>query len=123
MELRVENITQNKNLPQYSVIYSSRFKLQNIFSYRSIYFRKIFNSISKERGWNFLVYENIKEICKKKGIAITEVESKANLARGSIFKWTESSPTAKNLKAVADVLNVKVDTLLKEQEDAYACND
>lgn len=62
----------------------------------------------------FLVYENIKEICKKKGIAITEVESKANLARGSIFKWKESSPTAKNLKAVADVLNVKVDTLLKE---------
>ena len=62
----------------------------------------------------FLVYENIKEICKKKGIAITEVESKANLARGSIFKWKESSPTAKNLKAVADVLNVKVDTLLKK---------
>lgn len=123
MELRVENITQNNNLPQYSVISSSRFKLQNIFSDGSIYFRKIFNSISKERGWNFLVYENIKEICKKKGIAITEVESKANLARGSIFKWKESSPTAKNLKAVADVLNVKVDTLLKEQEDADACND
>ena len=61
-----------------------------------------------------MVYENIKEICKKKGIAITEVESKANLARGSIFKWKESKKKKKNLKAVADVLNVKVDTLLKE---------
>lgn len=61
-----------------------------------------------------MVYKNIKEICEKKGLAITEVERKAHIARGSICKWKESSPTAKNLKAVADVLNVKVDKLLKE---------
>lgn len=62
-----------------------------------------------------MVYKNIKEIADKKGIPITVLEEKAGLARGTIFKWSDSSPTVANLKKVADLLKVKVDTLLKEQ--------
>lgn len=61
-----------------------------------------------------MIYKNIKMIADKKGIPITVLEEKCGLARGTIFKWSDCSPTVANLKKVADVLKVKVDTLLKE---------
>ena len=57
-------------------------------------------------------YDNIKDICKKRGLSIRYVEQTAGLSNGIIAKWNDSSPTAENLKSVADVLKVKVDTLM-----------
>lgn len=59
-----------------------------------------------------MIYDKIKEICKEKGISISSVEKQAGLSNGAVSKWNESSPTAENLKSVADVLKVKVDKLL-----------
>lgn len=60
-----------------------------------------------------MLYNKIKEICKAKGVSVASVEKKAGLGNGAISKWNESSPTVDSLKAVADVLKVKVDKLLK----------
>lgn len=59
------------------------------------------------------IYDNVRGLCIKKGISISYVEKEAGISNGSIRKWNESSPTAANLKAVADVLHVKVDKLLE----------
>ena len=59
-----------------------------------------------------MIYDKIKEICKEQGISVNSVEKQAKLSNGAISKWNESSPTAENLKSVADVLKVKVDKLL-----------
>lgn len=60
-----------------------------------------------------MLYNKIKEICKKKGVSVSSVEKQAGLGNGAISKWNESSPTVENLKAVADVLKIKVDKLLE----------
>ncbi len=60
-----------------------------------------------------MIYDKIKQICEKKGISVASIERKANLSNGSISKWNTSTPTVDNLKAVADVLKIKVDKLLE----------
>lgn len=61
-----------------------------------------------------MVFENVKTICDKKGISITQLEKEAGLSTGSINKWKTSNPTSKSLQAVAKVLKVKMEKLLKE---------
>ncbi len=61
-----------------------------------------------------MIYDVIKQLCEQKGISVTQLEKEAGLKSGAICKWNTHSPTARNLKAVADVLKVKVDKLLKE---------
>jgi transcriptional regulator with XRE-family HTH domain len=63
-----------------------------------------------------LIYDKIKEICKKKGISVTCLEKQAGLSNGAISKWNNSSPTADNLQAVAKVLEVKLDELVGKTE-------
>lgn len=60
-----------------------------------------------------MVYDNIKTICEQRGISITQLEKQANLTSGSISKWNKHVPQADRLKAVADVLHVKMDKLLE----------
>lgn len=60
-----------------------------------------------------LIYKNIKTICDAKGLSIAEVERKAGLKNGTIGKWRTHSPMVENLTAVADVLKVKIDKLIK----------
>lgn len=59
-------------------------------------------------------YEKVKNLANKKGMSISELERRAGLSNGSISKWKVSNPTAHSLKAVANVLKVKVDKLLEE---------
>ena len=61
-----------------------------------------------------LIYDKIKEICKSKGVSVGSVEEKAGLSNGAISKWNDASPTVDKLNAVAKVLNVKVDSLIKQ---------
>ncbi len=59
-----------------------------------------------------MIYEKIKELCKQKGISINQLEKEAGLTNGSISKWNNHMPQADRLKAVADVLKVKMEKLL-----------
>jgi transcriptional regulator with XRE-family HTH domain len=65
-----------------------------------------------QKGDDNLIYDTIKELCKKKGLSVSSVEKEAGLSNGAISKWNDSSPTVDKLNAVAKVLNVKVDCLL-----------
>lgn len=60
-----------------------------------------------------MLYENVKDIAAKKGLSITKLEEEAKLSKGTISKWKMVSPKVDNVQAVAKVLKVSVNTLLK----------
>lgn len=61
------------------------------------------------------IYDNIKRQARKKGLTISQVESKAGLAQGHIGKWNTVSPRVDSLLKVAKVLGVSANALLKEE--------
>lgn len=63
-----------------------------------------------------MIYDNIVAIAKKRGLSLRKVENMAGLSSGAIGKWKTKSPQVNNLLAVAKVLKVSVNTLLKETE-------
>lgn len=62
------------------------------------------------------VYRNICKYAEKRNMSITDLERDAGFTRGMIVKWKDHVPQIDNLKTVADVLKVKIDTLLREGE-------
>ena len=58
------------------------------------------------------LYDVIKKLCSERQVSVRYVETTAGLKNGTISKWNDSSPTVKSLKAVADVLKVKLDKLI-----------
>ena len=76
---------------------------------------KISLSLQVKKGSVKLIYENVKQLCNKKGISISELEKKANLGNGTIGGWRNSSPKLSSLQAVAEVLNVKLEKLLSSK--------
>ena len=66
-----------------------------------------------KKGGNFLnIYENIKKLCKIKGMTISSLESAANLSNGAISKWKNKMPQADNLYNVAKILGTSIEFIL-----------
>lgn len=65
-----------------------------------------------------MIYENVKRLSGKKGKSIRAIEMQAGLGNGVIRGWKNSSPTVDKLKAVADVLGVSLEELIKEEVKA-----
>ena len=86
------------------------------FYYRifSEHFQVNLRNIQKKGDVTLNLYEVIYQISKEKGISINLLEEKAGLSTGSIYKWNTVSPTVKNLKKVAEVLETTVDSLLEK---------
>lgn len=59
-----------------------------------------------------MIFENVKALCDKKGISISQLEKEAGLGNGTIGGWRTSAPRVDSLQAVAKVLKVKVEKLL-----------
>lgn len=64
------------------------------------------------------IYETIKEMCDKQGIAVTALESKLGFGRGSIGKLKKGGTiTSARAKAIADYFGITVNDLLGEPSD------
>lgn len=60
-----------------------------------------------------VLYQRIKELCKRKGISITKLESELGFGNSSIKKWGRiSSPSVDKIIKVASYFDVSVDYLL-----------
>ena len=59
-----------------------------------------------------MLYERIKELCKKKGTSIAEMERSLGFGRSSISKIDKHVPSADKLQRIADYLGVKIDDLM-----------
>ena len=62
------------------------------------------------------LFLKIKSISTRKGLSIRKIEHEAGLSNGTIRNWDNVNPSAYSVKAVADVLGISVDELLKEDE-------
>lgn len=62
-----------------------------------------------------MIFRNIEEKCKEKGISVSALEKSVGLGNATIKGWSESSPKVENLKKVADFFGCTVDELLKEE--------
>ena len=64
-----------------------------------------------------MVYENLKEICKKKHITFQEIEVADNLGAGCSSRWKDGkvSPNVDTLKKIAVVMGTRVEDLVKEK--------
>lgn len=56
---------------------------------------------------------NIKEMCKKRGITLADLERRAVVSPKSIHRWDENEPSVYKVYRVAKVLNTTVEDLLK----------
>ncbi|HHY21623.1 MAG TPA: helix-turn-helix transcriptional regulator [Bacilli bacterium] len=58
-------------------------------------------------------FERIKLLAKKKGKNLKEVALELDFGENAFYKWKKSSPSAENIKKVADYFDVSVDYLLE----------
>lgn len=63
-----------------------------------------------------MLYEKVKAIAKEKGIAISEIERKCHLSRGSLCKWNEINPAFDKVVSVAECLDVPIAELAEAKE-------
>lgn len=61
-----------------------------------------------------IIYKNVSDLAKQKKLTIMEVEKRAGLSNATIGKWQKSVPKISSVEAVARVLKVSVDRLLRE---------
>ena len=61
------------------------------------------------------VFETVHQICEERKIPISELEKRAGIANGIVYKWGKgASPNMKSLMAIAAALEVDINTLLAE---------
>lgn len=59
-----------------------------------------------------MVFKKIEELCRERGVSIARLEKEVGLANATVRRWATSSPSADNLKKVADYFGCTVDSLL-----------
>lgn len=61
-----------------------------------------------------MLYENIKTIADSNGLSINELESEKylNIAKGSICKWNDVSPSYDKIVKLAKFLNTTVEKIV-----------
>lgn len=62
------------------------------------------------------LYDNIKIVCKNKGISINRLEKELEFPRSSISKFNKNKPSIEKLQKIANYLDVAVDYILTGNE-------
>ncbi|MGN8883809.1 helix-turn-helix domain-containing protein [Ligilactobacillus salivarius] len=62
------------------------------------------------------VFDRVKELAKKQGISIVELEEKLGFGRNSLYSWKKKTPNGDRLSKVADYFGVTTDYLLGRTE-------
>ncbi|KAF0348544.1 helix-turn-helix transcriptional regulator [Pediococcus pentosaceus] len=70
------------------------------------------------------LFDRTKEIIKKRGMSVSEVERKAGLSENYLYTWKKSdNPRKKSIESVAKVLGVSVDYLLGKDGEEETGNN
>ena len=67
-----------------------------------------------------MIYERIKELCKKKGISVNLLEKNVGVAKGSLCKIDRHKPSAEKMQMLANTLNTTVDYLVSGKETKFS---
>lgn len=71
----------------------------------------------------FETFEKIKELAKKRGKALGQVEEDLGYGRNTLYKIKNSTPNAERIAEIANYFNVSVDYLLGRTKNPYTSND
>ncbi len=63
------------------------------------------------------MFERIKEISKKQGLSLAQLNDKAGFKQNVIYSWKAKKPSIDKVSAVANVLHVSVDYLLGKTDN------
>ncbi|HAT53944.1 MAG TPA: XRE family transcriptional regulator [Lactobacillus sp.] len=66
------------------------------------------------------IYDQVKQLAKKRGISLQNLAIKAGLGINSIYSWQKKDPSISRLTRVAEVLGVSVDSLLSKEKSSVA---
>lgn len=70
-----------------------------------------------------MLYERIKELCKRKGTSVAEMERALGFGRSSVSKIDKHMPSADKLQKIADYLGVTIDSLMDGVPNTGQQND
>ena len=69
------------------------------------------------------LYDRVCAIAKEKELAISKIERECNLSNATIRRWTTQNPSLDSVQRVAHYLNVSIDYLAGDSEQAHSlCN-
>lgn len=63
-----------------------------------------------------MIYERIKALADERGISISAIERECGLGNATIKGWKECTPSALNLKKVADFFGISIEYFLTEED-------
>ena len=64
-----------------------------------------------------MLFDNVRHLCREKGISITKLEDDLGFARSSVCKWNKNEPGIRKVQKVAEYLEVSIEELLKETRE------
>ena len=64
-------------------------------------------------GGEMVLFDNIKELCEKKGVSVWKLEKDLGFSNRSISKWNETDPGIRKVQKVADYFGVAIEDLLE----------
>ncbi len=67
---------------------------------------------------NIKLVNNIKNLCSKNNISISQMEKEVNLSSGLISRWTKTTPSLDRLIDIAHFFNVTIDALIGENAES-----
>ncbi|HEM3471310.1 TPA: helix-turn-helix domain-containing protein [Streptococcus suis] len=71
----------------------------------------------------FSTFEKIKELCKKQGISLNQLEDKLGFSQNYIYSMKKGNPKVENLQKIADYFNVSTDYLLGRTDNPRIATD
>ncbi|MCJ2192917.1 helix-turn-helix domain-containing protein [Pediococcus acidilactici] len=69
------------------------------------------------------MFDRVKEISKKRGLSLAQLNEKAGFKPNVIYSWKTKSPSIDKVEAVANVLGVSVDYLLGKDDKPSTSNE
>ena len=71
----------------------------------------------------FSTFEIIKELAKKRGISLNQLEEKLGIGKNSLYGLKRNQPSAERLQEIADYFNVSTDYLLGRTDNPAIASD
>lgn len=71
----------------------------------------------------FSTFERVRELAKKQGLSINQLEEKLNFGKNSLYGLKKSNPNSKIIEKIADYFNVSTDYLLGRTDNPRIASD
>jgi DNA-binding Xre family transcriptional regulator len=78
---------------------------------KNIFKGKLNENMKETENDNNVIYENIKRLCKEKGMMLKELEAKAGFGKNGMHHIKSSDPKLSTLEKIAKVLECEVDDI------------